>query len=289
MNREQSRGPWYLLTGVILGLTIGIIYTHFFQPVRYIDTSPSSLKLEYKERYRSLIAAAYLSNGDLIRANARLDLLQDKDKFRALTEQAQRTLAQDGSSSEAHALGLLAIALGQEPPGPGQAITQQPKQPTSAATLSTPVEINLSSPQTLDPDQLLSKTLAPTFETPNASFGSPTSAVIPDTFVLSNNNELCDQEHSEPLIEIEIIDRSGQPLPGVLVVVSWAGGEERFYTGLKPEKGLGYADYTLTPGFVYSLRIGENGIPLGNIEPVACTSTDGATYWGVISLKFAQP
>ena len=91
MNEEEQRGPWYLLTGLVIGILIGIVYARYFQPVRYVDTTPSSLRNDFKDQYRSLIAAAFLSNGDLIRARARLELLEDPDAFQALTDQAQRT------------------------------------------------------------------------------------------------------------------------------------------------------------------------------------------------------
>ncbi len=289
MNHEDSRGPWYLLTGLVIGLSLGILYTRLFQPVRYVDTSPSTLRDEFKDQYRSLIAAAYLSTGDIIRANARLDLLQDPDKFRAITEQAQRTLAQDGDSAEARALGLLAIAVGQEPPGPAQAITNQPDNPTPTSAFSTPADLIISPSQAVEEVQSSPNISNPPAENSGSPEVAPSSAIVPDTFVLTSRTELCDQVKTEPLIALEIVDRAGAALPGELVIVTWAGGEERFYTGLKPEKGLGYADYALTPGFVYSLRIGENGVPLGNIEPVSCTNNDGQTYWGVTSLKFAQP
>lgn len=289
MNHEDSRGPWYLLTGLVIGLSLGILYTRLFQPVRYVDTSPSTLRDEFKDQYRSLIAAAYLSTGDIIRANARLDLLQDPDKFRAITEQAQRTLAQDGDLAEARALGLLAIAVGQEPPGPAQAITNQPDNPTPTSAFSTPADLIISPSQAVEEVQSSPNISNPPAENSGSPEVAPSSAIVPDTFVLTSRTELCDQVKTEPLIALEIVDRAGAALPGELVIVTWAGGEERFYTGLKPEKGLGYADYALTPGFVYSLRIGENGVPLGNIEPVSCTNNDGQTYWGVTSLKFAQP
>lgn len=130
MNKDE-RGSWYLLTGLIIGIVLGMLYTRILQPVTYVDTTPASLSNEYKNQYRVLIAAAFISNGDLVRARARLELLNDPDVFRALTEQAQQTLAQNGSSAEARALGLLAIALGQTAPGTGHTATQAAPNPIS--------------------------------------------------------------------------------------------------------------------------------------------------------------
>lgn len=293
MRYEEKRGPWYLFTGLLIGVLIGVGYTRFFQPVEYVDTSPASLRLDYKDQYRALIAAAYLANGDLVRARARLDLLQDADSVRALTEQAQRKLAEEGGSGggiseEARALGLLAVALGQAPPGPGQAITRAASQPTGTTVLATPERL-LEPPAaaTGEPPEP-AETTSPA--APNVTDEAPPPAKTPPEgpFVLLSMEEVCDQPLTEPLIEIHVQDRDGAPAPGVLVVVSWVGGEEQFYTGLKSEKGPGYADFNPDPAFVYSVRIGDDGAPLGNISALTCTSSTG-NFWGSILLTFGQP
>ena len=283
MNNEEPRGPWYLVTGLIIGALLGIAYTRYFQPVRYVDTSPNTLQANLKDQYRALIAAAYLSNGDLVRAAARLELLGDKYIPRALTEQAQRTLAQDGGSNEARALGMLAIAFGQAPPGPVQAITPGALSPTASPVLATPADVEI-------PAGNAEPSAEAPMETAGAEgSGSPEAPISPLTFVLISREEICDQALPEPLIELVVSDQAGQPVAGVIAIISWAGGEERFYTGLKSEKGLGYADYTLKPDFVYSLRLGESGAPLGNIGAVSCSNAGGAAYWGALELKYGQP
>ena len=115
---EEERGNWYLITGAVIGIILGFLYTRVIQPIEYVDTSPSSLSETYQSKYRTLIAAAYVYNNDLLRAKARLDLLGDEDIYRTVAEQAQRTLAEGGSTDEAQALGVLALALGREAPLP---------------------------------------------------------------------------------------------------------------------------------------------------------------------------
>ena len=283
MRSSEERGPWYLLTGLIIGIVIGVLYTRYLQPVEYIDTSPALLRQDFKDQYRFLIAAAYSANGDLVRAKARLGLLKDPDVFRALSEQAQRTLAEDGSSLEARSLGLLAIALGQAPPGPVLAVTQAAQTPTSAPSLATPADLNAALPATSE--SLLS--------TPEASPVSVASAVSAASamgpYTLLSQEKICDQSLPEPLLQIQITDKLEQPVAGVLVIVTWLGGEERFYTGLKPEQGLGYADYTIDPVIVYSLQIGENGAPVTDLSAAECENAAGDRFWGAWLLSFVQP
>ena len=115
---EDERGNWYLLTGVVLGIILGILFAWVISPVEYVDTAPESLKDEFKDQYRVLIASAYVANGDLVRAKARLGLLDEADIYLVVAEQAQQMLAEGGSVEEAQALGRLALALGQEIPQP---------------------------------------------------------------------------------------------------------------------------------------------------------------------------
>lgn len=115
---EDERGNWYLLTGVVLGIILGILFAWVISPVEYVDTAPESLTNEFKDQYRVLIASAYVANGDLVRAKARLELLDEADIYLVVAEQAQQMLAEGGSVEEAQALGRLALSLGQEIPQP---------------------------------------------------------------------------------------------------------------------------------------------------------------------------
>ena len=115
---EDERGNWYLITGVVLGIILGILFAWVISPVEYVDTAPESLTNEFKDQYRVLIASAYVANGDLVRAKARLGLLGEADIYLVVAEQAQQMLAEGGSVEEAQALGRLALALGQGIPQP---------------------------------------------------------------------------------------------------------------------------------------------------------------------------
>ncbi len=114
-NRIDIRGPWYLLTGLVVGLLLGLAYAWQVQPVRYVDTPPASLEAGSKDQYRMMIAVAFAADNDLVRASERLKLLKDEDPFQALTGQAQRILAAEGSLEEARFLSALAVALEQNP------------------------------------------------------------------------------------------------------------------------------------------------------------------------------
>lgn len=111
---KQRRGSLYLLTGLILGIGLGLVYAWMIQPKALQDSTPSNLQAAGKDNYRALIAAAFVSNGDLVRARARLDLLGDKDPYQSILDQADR-MGVSGETGQVTALRLLAAALRQNP------------------------------------------------------------------------------------------------------------------------------------------------------------------------------
>ncbi len=117
---EPGLFPWYLLTGLILGFLLGLLYAWWVNPVVYSDTEPATLRADYKDLYRATIAQAYAATGDLARAESRLALLRDEDAVFALGTQAQQMLAA-GEAEDARALALLAAALQAEAENPLEA------------------------------------------------------------------------------------------------------------------------------------------------------------------------
>ena len=292
--REEKRGSWYLLTGLILGVALGLGYAWLLDPVEYVNAPPSALRQDYKEQYRTLIAVAYLYNGDLGRAISRLETLNDEDITRTLAMQAQQALAEGRPEREVQALGRLAVALGQEPApaavGTATPSTEQPSA-TPLPPSATPVLASLTptespAPTTSPVATLLtpqpSNTPLPTLPpTPTPTLGAP--------FVLQDLTQVCNPYLAVPLLEVDVRDAAGQPVPSVEVIVIWSGGEEHFFTGLKPELGLGYADYEMTLGTVYALRLAEGGLPVENLMAMECAAQDGTRYWGGWKAIFAQP
>jgi hypothetical protein len=328
---SEGRGSWYLVTGLLLGAVIGLLYAWVISPTRFVDTFPSALSSQYKDRYRALIAAAYMADGNLVRAKARLDLLKDSDVYATLAQQAQRSLATGNNPDEARALGLLAVVLGQGA-APAATITAPVTatlQTTAQAILATvsqrtPDMTSLPTPAstatstvTPQPSATLpstpavsetqstnsgtqSITLTPTARrtaTPTATPAPtltplPTAAPSPTPgapFVLEKQDRICDPNLTDPSIQVLASDAAGQPVPGVEVVVTWDGGETHFYTGLKPELGPGYADFAMTPGITYTLRLGDGGQPVNGLTTEQCSQTGGGTYWGSLRLRFEQP
>jgi hypothetical protein len=302
MKREE-RGPWYLLTGLVIGVALGLAYAWVYKPVVYEKTSPASLGTEYKNQYRALIAAAFAADGNLPRAQARLGLLSDQDPPGAVAVQAQNWLAE--KRPEAQALGMLASALGQ-----GTAPAPQPSRTVSAAVppsskLSPVPPLTTTGTQTVAVTSSLTQGTAtgsasqtgPASTSPGTA--APTITLLPTRtatptpgapFYLKDIRPVCDVTLLKtPLIIVEAYDVAGEPVPGIEVIVQWEAGEDHFYTGLKPELGLGYADFTMQPRVTYTLQLAGGGKPVPGIISNECESPSHDRYWGSWKLEFAQP
>ena len=300
---RDERGHWYLLTGFVIGIVLGLVYAWLIAPQQFQDrdTSPASLQPEFKDQYRAMIAAAYVATGNLPRAEARLKLLDDDDVVRALVEQAQRTLGEGNSPLQAQALGLLAVALGQGEsaliptsiPDETTAQEQIPDTPQITNTITAPAEESTSESAAVNPSPLPSDLNPQATRTSNLTatpLPTRTPTITPGTpFVLQENNFVCDTKITGPLIQIVAENSSGQQLSNREIIVTWEGGEDYFYTGLKPEIGSGYADFLMSPGLVYEVRMAGGGQTVPDITPAECETDSGRRYWGSWELVFSRP
>jgi len=71
---------------------------------------------------------------------------------------------------------------------------------------------------------------------------------------VAQSTALCDPATSG-LLRVYVRDGAGRGIPGVQVLVNWPGGEDRFFTGFKPEVDSGYADFEMKSGEVYQVEL----------------------------------
>jgi hypothetical protein len=86
-----------------------------------------------------------------------------------------------------------------------------------------------------------------------------------------------------------LLDSRRKQVPGAEIIVTWDQGEDRFFTGLKPELGDGYADFIMEADTVYNVRVVTGGAFVPDIVAPSCTDPNGAPYLGGILLTFQQP
>lgn len=286
MNWKQNLWMW--IGGLAVGLSLGLFYAWKVSPVEYVDTVPLTLKDEYKDGYRLAIGSAYLATGDLARAQSRLAQLGDSDPLAALSAQAQRMLAAGRPPESIRPLAGLAVAL--KAPAPADATPIPVVDISSAPTFTPPPdavqtataarEATASPTDAATPTPLLTSTPRPT-RTPTPTAGAP--------FVLVSQETLCNALLQQGVLQVFVNNADGRAVAGAEIIITWAGGENHFFTGLKPELGDGYADFRMSPGTVYVLRLAAGGNPVGDLTAPACKDERGESFWGGLRLVFRQP
>src|SRR3970040_228963 len=84
--------------GLVIGLGLGLLYTWVISPVKYVDTSPATLRADYRAEYLQLVARAWVVDGDADRARARIAALGVSDAARAVTAFSQQFAASGGNA-----------------------------------------------------------------------------------------------------------------------------------------------------------------------------------------------
>lgn len=245
MRHEWAVWVGGFLGGFVFGLALSLTYTWVIDPPPVTGTTPAALNPQDKEIYTVLIAAAYVADGDLDRARLRLARLEDFDTENTIVALAERYINEGRDARDIRALARLADALG----GTSAAMRPFIATPTPTLTLTpTPTP----EPPTPTPTQVVRVTPTPTV-TPTPPRRTP-PAVSAEVFGVVQSTALCDPT-SDGLLRVYVRDGAGNGLPGVEILVNWPGGEDRFFTGFKPEADPGYADFEMEPGEIYQVEL----------------------------------
>jgi hypothetical protein len=281
---SQGKPPFYLATGLLLGLGLGIMISVVLFPARLGEGSPSQLSGGDKSTYRGMVAQAFAVDNNLERASARLTLLGEEDQGIVLAAEAQRMLAEGKPLADADILARLASALHRlnDAGSPQEAVdTGIPlftPDPASATQTALPDEDAVPIPTETRPPPVITNQPTPS---PAPTLGAP--------FELKDRLVVCDPDNESGLIEIQVDDQGGNPVSGVKIDISWLDGQEYFFTGLIRSINPGFADFTMSNGVEYSLRVGEGGEQVRGVSIPECTNADGSKYYGSVYLRFTQP
>ncbi len=281
---DQNRSNWYILTGLVLGLIMGLVYAWVISPVKEVDTHPHLLREDYQDIYRALIARAYQANNNLPRAEARLELIGDEDPALSLAAQAQRYLAEGGDVEMAKVLANLSAAL--QAANSAAATPSLPSTEANGQVQGTEFQ-NTTPTSSNNGEAPTQNTPTPDEEEPSDPSATPTES---PPFILQDSSPICDPTLGESLIQVIATNSKGEGVPGVALEISLGPDlTEVFYTGLKPEVGLGYADFLAEPGLTYTLEVLESGLVIPDIEVPTCSTESGDSYWGSWEVYITHP
>lgn len=299
----MRRIPWRLsaVLALLAGIGLGLVYAWVLSPTRVVDSQPSTLRADFKDHYRSAIAAAYLATGNLARAQARLSLLGDVDSIEALNAQAQRMLATGQLFEEADQVAALASALDQNDVSPPTSTPTTPTTQNINSITSTVSTVNTINPPTStfsasSPEVPVQLTETPqaieTQTTPIAATPRPTRTFIPTAgapFALTGQESVCDPNLPDGLLQVLVLNSNRRQMPGIEILITWEGGAENFFTGLKPELGNGYADYVMMADITYTLQLRSGSDIASGLTTPTCQTPSGEAFSGGIKLTFQEP
>lgn len=271
---RQSRRPFSLI-GVILGLILGVggalLVAWVLSPVEAIDIEPWQLSADDRTQYMIAITLSYAYDGDLGAAINRLvGLRLPGDPIQAVADTACQ-LATTGYANNTSGLNAIRAMMRfyqlQGRAGCADQLIPADTAPNIVVTIDVPT------PTLLPP---ASKT-----PTPNVSGATPTPLFVAvptsppqNDFQLVSVNTSCDTG----VIQVYVVQLNGSTgIPGMEVRARWDGGESRFFTGLKPERGVGYADFQMEASIDYLIDMPGRSDPVSRpLSAVPCTTESGA-------------
>lgn len=266
-----------LIIGLILGISGALYYTWNLAPVQEYDIEPWQLSANAKDQYLVAIALDYAHTGDLTTALNRLVALQlPGDPIQAVADTACRlaTTGYVNSSSGLRAVRSL-TKFYQLQGRKGCADSLISADSAQAGAVMT-IELPTLTP-TLTPPP--SKTPTPVA---NLSTATPVLVIIPtvppqNDFNLISVTPLTCSTTQSGLITVEVYALDGSTgIPGQEIRARWDTGESRFFTGLKPEKGPAYADFTMTLGKDYIIDMPGHADPVPQpLSATPCTTPTG--------------
>ncbi|MGB7337315.1 MAG: hypothetical protein WBC91_00370 [Phototrophicaceae bacterium] len=248
---QRRRHPFSLIAlviGLLIGLTGGWYYAYFINPTQEVSTRPDQLQLTEQEHYVVAIMLAYGYDSDLGTAINRLASLEfNADPVQEVANIAcnlARTGYVDSSSGLRAVRAMRTFYQLQGRTGCADTIVPDPQ------SVPLQVAIQAATPtQTLPPPP--TKTPASIFatETPSGIVVVPTNApqrtyngFITETF--------CSVELSG-IIEFRVRLQNAEEIAGEPIRVAWENNQSNFVTGLKPERGIGYADFQMEDNLSY--------------------------------------
>ncbi len=113
MNRRWL----FFLLAIAAGIAAGLIYGWIINPVKYVDTSPDTLRADYKTDYVLMVAEAFQAEQDLDAAARRLALLGDAPPAQTIGEAVTFAVRAGYAPEDLEKLRQLGVAFQQRPLG----------------------------------------------------------------------------------------------------------------------------------------------------------------------------
>jgi hypothetical protein len=268
---------WGLIFGLFVGIGGGLTYAWVVNPVVEYSTEPWQLRPEDRAHYIVAITLAFAGDSNLNKAVERLIALRGEnfsaDIFQQVADAACRLASTGYVDSNSGLTAIRSMMTFYQLQGrSGCADTLLP----AGDLAPTPVVVIDASTPTLPPPA----TKTPTPASAVGATPTPPRIIVPTSvpqrdFVLANVSTFCDPQISG-VIEVFVQDFGSVGIAGMPVRVRWDGGEDTFYTGLKPERGPAYADFQMEEGKGYIIDMpGRSDPSAQQLVAASCTTDAG--------------
>lgn len=233
--RRSSAPLLFFVLCLALGLAGGLVYAWFVAPPPS-SAAPDRLNPVDRDLYLHLVAAAYAADGDRELAAARLTAAGPEAPAQLATLLAAELSAGRPVADLAH----LAADLGLDAPADALLVTPLPLPPATSAAVTT-----------------------------RAPLPTPTAAPI----TVVSRQPLCPGVATQRLA-VRIVDKDGQPLPGVAVTAGWADAagndaSSTAITGFAADSDGGTADFIMQPGALYAVEL-DGQQAADDLQVIAC-------------------
>lgn len=258
--RSHSLFPYWLFAfALVVGLLFGLVASWTLGPLPERNTEPFQLQQEDRNHFLIAIALDYEHRGDLHRALEKVVALRPLgDPLQAIADAACELAQGDYLNSESGVKALRMAARMYTAQGRG-----------GCADTLLPVEVLPDKPAAApDPAAPLPSPTPPPTKTPSrraaratATLRAVATTVPQRTFSPLPASTFCDSD-DQAVIEVKIVDFLGRGIPGQRIRVRWGDEDNVFLSGLKPERGTGYADFQMDEGISYSIDMPGASDPL---------------------------
>ena len=271
-GKQRGSTAGWLLLGLIIGLAFALYYAWVLNPVVYTDANPSRLSEAYQREYILLVSQSYASNQNWAQAESRLARLEDSNLGQTVSGLLDAEVKAQGNPDLIRQLATLARQLGVE----GQAVAIFAPTPPPDNLLPTPT-VALALQETavaITQTETITATATPTPSPIPSATPPPTRAA---TATPQPNYRLLDQEQictDEDVNRIEVItvDAFLNDLPGIKVLVNAQDEDSHFFTGFKPDTGIGYGDFEMAPDNSYSIVLAEGSPEVSGLRIENCAN-----------------
>ncbi|MCY4144867.1 MAG: hypothetical protein OXE95_07775 [Chloroflexi bacterium] len=269
MRATAAISHWLFALGLMIGIALGLAATRLYGPLQRDNAEPWQLQPEQSHHYRVAVALEYAHSGDLTTALGKLISLRPAtDPLQTLADSACQ-LGSSGYLSSPSGIRALRVAAQFYLEQGRDGCVEQLLPPVTAPT-----------PAASDEDSagaLAQSKPAPT-KPPLDAVVQPTRLALPSQpaqrrFEAISLRSFCAVDRPA-IIEVSVVDYLGRGLPGQQIRARWGAQEDIFISGLKGERGGGYADFQMAADADYTLDMPNAA------EPVGASLRTGLCYEG---------